>query len=172
MLSLKQIYGRTQDLIAKNPEAIIENYLQKGGWEGWAQVELERKYKTLPGLEWVLREQNIYEEKREAVDFLISSDSGLFCIELKCESLFQSAEDGRVTKDHKFYEKVITDIRKFDRRLEEFQAATACVIAITVSEEAAAGVAEQIRGIECDEFPHDSEETGRWIIRLFLYPVG
>lgn len=84
-------------------------FFLKGGWEGWTQVELtlfllDRGYD-------VLREEAIYVNRNERVDFLINSTFPLYdniapiAIELKCQRAIASSENS-------FIESVQADIKK------------------------------------------------------------
>ncbi len=95
----KQIMGWTLGLIAQeqgdNYNKFVAAVLQKGGAEGWVQVELDAIYKTLPNTAWVQREQHIFINAKEAVDFLIKCKDGpVTCLELKVESIFKSGTEG------------------------------------------------------------------------------
>src|SRR4030095_113015 len=109
----KQLMGWTLQLIKDSEIAeprsnkFMNACLDKGGAEGWVQTELTALYKTLPNTAWVQREQHIYTNQGQEVDFLIKCNNGpLTCVELKVESLFHSAELGRVTMPHKQWEPV------------------------------------------------------------------
>ncbi|MBA6398161.1 hypothetical protein [Colwellia sp. BRX10-4] len=137
-ITSKQIMGWTQDLIISSQceryNKLIAACLTKGGAECWVQVELDAKYKTLPDEPTVQREQAIYTYKNLSVDFLISNVDGSMCVELKVESLFQSAGDGHVTIPHGGYKKVEKDVEKLrDKRSEEYRYIDACVVALVWS---------------------------------------
>ncbi|MEO3471744.1 hypothetical protein AAFN86_07750 [Roseomonas sp. CAU 1739] len=143
----KQIMGWTLGLLLKaqneGNNKLMGGALTKGGAEGWVQVELDDIYKTLPNTSWVQREQYIYVNPLEAVDFLICCSSGaLTCIELKVESLFHTAKLGRVTMDHKGWQIVHDDVVQLaaSNRKADFQAASAYAVAIVWSEEATLGM--------------------------------
>jgi hypothetical protein len=140
--------GWTLGLIAKEQaddyNKFVAAVLQKGGAEGWVQVELDALYKTLPNVAWVQREQHIFTNARQAVDFLIKCKDGpVTCVELKVESLFSSADQGRSTMPHTKWEDVKSDVVKLrDNRTDGYRDAPAYVVAIVWSNEAIEGMDE------------------------------
>jgi hypothetical protein len=129
---------------------VLGSCFSKGGAEGWVQGELERVYSSHQDVNWVLREHQIYTNTSQRVDFLVQplGQGACVCIELKVESLFQSAGSGptgqgqgRQDKPHQFFQGVREDIEKLSRgRREEYTHAEAYAVAIVFSEEAAAGM--------------------------------
>lgn len=148
----KQIMGWTLGLIAReqsdNYNKFVAAVLQKGGAEGWVQVELDARYKTLPNTAWVQREQHIFENAREKVDFLIKCNNGpTACVELKVESLFQSGEEGRSTMPHTRWQVVNDDVVKLQSgRNATYAGQPAYVVAIVWSNEAIAGMDQWLPG--------------------------
>ncbi|KAJ4490752.1 hypothetical protein J3R30DRAFT_131739 [Lentinula aciculospora] len=77
-----------------NAEKIEKAYNQKGGWEGWVQVELAMYLQKVlggQGIATILREQNVYNGNSQKCDFLIKTqkENGEYftnMFELKCES--------------------------------------------------------------------------------------
>lgn len=142
----KQLMGWTLGLIANeqsnNYNKFVAAVLQKGGAEGWVQVELDTIYKTLPNTAWVLREQHVFAQAADKVDFLIKCNNGpTACVELKVESLFKSAEEGRSTMPHTRWQVVNDDVRKLQNGLSpQYQGQPAYVVAIAWSNEAISGL--------------------------------
>ncbi|NJA06523.1 hypothetical protein HC024_12450 [Methylococcaceae bacterium WWC4] len=133
----KTIVGWIEGWIVKKSRKIKTAMLEKGGWEWWAQVELAPILRTLPGDPTVQREQPIYNTPKSAVDFLITKGQQHICIELKCESLFKSSEQGRQTVEHTFYKEVNDDIYKLTTdRKAEFSNQPCMVVALCFSDEA------------------------------------
>jgi hypothetical protein len=179
----KQIMGWTLGLIQKQQterpvpsNGFVAAVLQKGGAEGWVQVELNGIYNTLPGVAWVQREQPIFTNPREKVDFLIKCQAGpTTCVELKVESLFNSADEGRATMPHTRWQVVNDDVLKLrDQRSLQYQHDAAYVVAIVWSSEATAGMNEWLRGAhlthEREEYPvvHDNE---RWTVTVYVITI-
>jgi hypothetical protein len=116
--------------------------LKKGGAEGWLQVELDERYDTLPNVAWVQREQAIYNNPNERVDFVIKCDGGpQTCVELKVETLFASADQGRLTMPHNGWKAVQADVDKLRlNRKPDFSGQPAFVVAMVWSNEAIGGM--------------------------------
>jgi len=74
-------------------EDIHKIYEQKGGWEGWMQVELALYLASnYPHIN-VRREENVYSNNPKLrADILFKKRMGWEIVELKCESLFQDLE--------------------------------------------------------------------------------
>ncbi|KAF7137086.1 hypothetical protein CNMCM5793_006974 [Aspergillus hiratsukae] len=65
--------------------------MQKGGWEGWAQVELANVFQTAYPQHAVLREQSVYVDGRKA-DITLTMEGEIYqVIELKCEAMWEDA---------------------------------------------------------------------------------
>lgn len=145
-----QIMGWTQELLV-NQSAQSSEFMdavwQKGGAEGWAQVKLNSIYAKLPGDPTVQREQPIYNTAKSAVDFLITPKAGpRVDIELKIESLFQSAKLGRETLDHTQWELVAADVEKLrtDRK-PAYAKDAAYAVAVVWSDYATKGLDNWLR---------------------------
>lgn len=143
----RQLIGWSEQVVADAQVAEDQNKfmkvaLSKGGVEGWLQGELVIIFQSLPGDVAVLREQHIYEDRKKSVDFEIRSTGGKKTfVEVKVESLFQSAGDGHRTIDHDMWKKVQNDYEKLrDQRKEDEAEQPAFVLAITWSPEATAGL--------------------------------
>ena len=80
------------DLIKAKDKQIANAFLQKGGWEGWLQVELSNALNAeFPGQITVQREVVGPFNGQQRVDILATSAVGHpIAIELKAESIFQS----------------------------------------------------------------------------------
>ena len=84
---------------SKIPEKIAAAYKQKGGWEGWAQVEIayivQIQYKNVT----IDREVNVYEGTKQENDFVITDKNDASkpkqIVELKCERGTQKPEEFR-----------------------------------------------------------------------------
>lgn len=167
--SIKQVIGWIEGWILKNQQKVIQAFLEKGGWEGWAQVELAEVLRQLPQGPTVQREHPIYDNSREAVDFYISwayNAHPPLCIELKCESLWQSAKQGRQYIEHVFYKEIQDDIEKLQSsRKFAYSGQAAYVVAITVSELAAQGLRERLAPEE------ETLDVGEYNIRVFWIRV-
>lgn len=177
----KQLMGWTLGLLLREQgrggATLMSGALTKGGVEGWVQVELDNIYKTLPNTSWVLREQPIYVNPREAADFLICCAFGaLTCIELKVESLYHSADLGRVTMDHKGWEIVQADVLQLARgnRKPDYQAASAYAIAIVWSQEATRGMenwlAQRMLPYECERM-RVNHDGGAYEVSVYIIDV-
>jgi len=181
--SAKQIMGWTLGLIAQQQteaphptNKFISAVLQKGGAEGWVQVELDAIYKTLPKTAWVQREQPIYKDQGKAVDFLIKCQDGpLTCIELKVESLYQSAELGHVTIAHGQWQRVQADITKLQtERSPEFSDAQAFVVAIVWSAESIVAIDSWVSETGLPFFREQYQaqaENSPWPVTVYVIAV-
>lgn len=90
-------------------EKIDRAWGQKGGWEGWAQVELAMAFQdSFHDKYWVYREQNVYNNKLEADIVLQPKNQGVpvEIIELKVQG-FNLSEDAFVTAVKKDLNKII-----------------------------------------------------------------
>jgi hypothetical protein len=88
---------------------ILQIYQQKGGWEGWAQVELANGLSTLADCT-CQREIMVYANNQKRADLLLTSKISTDprqVMELKCESLFQDAQGNGA-----YVDKVIEDLDK------------------------------------------------------------
>jgi hypothetical protein len=87
-------------------------YHQKGGWEGWAQVELAYVFtQQYPEIN-CFREQQVYAGTERRADMVLTHpDQVTMVIELKTESLFQDTSIGVSAAVNAIY----TDINKIDR---------------------------------------------------------
>ena len=178
-MTTKQIMGWTQGFIVDSQQGTTNNFiaacLTKGGAEGWVQVELDRVYKKLPGNPAVLREQSIYTNKQLAVDFLIINGKDTLCIELKVESLYQSAGDGRVTIPHGGAAKVIEDVTKLStERNEKYASDSACVLVITWSEELKSSLEHVIKqqGLMCMQEMLTVRNESEYNVNIFVIEVS
>ncbi len=112
---------------------IAAAYKQKGGWEGWAQVEIaylvEEKYPNVT----IDREVNVYEGTKKENDFVITDDHDATkpkqIIELKTERGTQTAAD--------FRKSFLADITKIQTSPidAKYKPAQAFAVAISVTEE-------------------------------------
>ncbi|MDG9670896.1 hypothetical protein ONV78_24365 [Hahella sp. CR1] len=134
----KQIFGWAQGWAKNKGEEIVRNFMQKGGWEGWAQVELANVFQTLPGdgVVNVEREVHAYQNARQAVDIKITdvNQQKSFLVELKCESLFASADSATQQAGNKFYLNFQDDIQKL--RLRTKQQSQPLALMFIISDEA------------------------------------
>ena len=74
--------------VKEHTPLIVRNYNQKGGWEGWAQIELALALKFMYSDWKVTREQHVFLNTRKKVDLLLTKENeSSYIIELKCESL-------------------------------------------------------------------------------------
>ena len=138
-LQFKTIVGWIMSWIQTVSKSMPVVVCSKGGWEGWAQVEIHKFLieHELPGNPAIHREQPIYNKPKSAVDFRIATRTERICIELKCEGLFESAKQGRVTMEHTFYKEVLDDVIKLKTdRKTEYAKEPAMVIALCFSDEA------------------------------------
>ncbi|KVL45999.1 hypothetical protein [Burkholderia territorii] len=121
----------------RTPEP-VDYFLEKGGWENVLKLWLSSKFRELPGTPTVECEQAIYQDPHQNVDILIRPPLGkAICIELKAESLFHSALQGRQTVPHKFFDEVGDDIEKLRLVKPKYADAIKMVIAVCFSVEAA-----------------------------------
>lgn len=127
--------------VATKKDAILRHFLQKGGWEQWAQAEIADVLTEKIPSAAIQREQHIFKNNDQEVDILVTDGDWDFCIELKCESLFKSATQGRQTIVHTFYKDVLDDIEKLKvGRKMGYAKQPAAVVAITISQEAREGL--------------------------------
>lgn len=139
ILDINDLFSFLQGWISNNGEKVWTIWLQKGGWEGWAQVEI---MSAMTGNNIsVQREMAIYTDPKKAVDFIVNFQSPdvkkQICLELKCESLFQSSQDGRVHSDNKIWEKVANDLAKlYNERTPYYKETQALAAAIVFSPQA------------------------------------
>ena len=140
VLNVDQTIDFILNWIKYNGEKIWKIWLQKGGWEVWAQVEMMATL-IFDNDVSVQREIAIFEDNRMAVDLVVNFNqqeiTRQICLELKCESLFQSARDGRVKTHHKIWEKVQADIDKLEEERDDaYDNAQALAVAIVFSPQA------------------------------------
>ncbi|KAL5372178.1 hypothetical protein PMIN06_010258 [Paraphaeosphaeria minitans] len=91
---------------------IREVYWQKGGWEGWAQVELALLFTQQYKKTNTFREELVYWGNNRRADLTLElQGEKTQVIELKMESLFQDQAPGGVTS---FITKMKEDILKID----------------------------------------------------------
>lgn len=161
------IMGWIQSVSAEIPSVVCS----QGGWEGWAQVEIHKYLikHELPGNPAIHREQPIYNKQQSTVDFRIDTGSQRICIELKCESLFHSANQGRVTMDHTFYQEVQADVIKLktDRKME-YVNEPAMVLALCFSDEASTPMKSLA---EYHEVMPVGDTSGSWRLHVFWSEV-
>lgn len=165
-LSDKTIYGWVQGWVDSNKKKIVKLYLQKGGWEGWAQAELALHLETLPGDPTIEREVHVFENGRQAVDIKITCiDGTTFVVELKCESLFASAGSATIGGGNSTYALFEADINKL-RHIRDVNANTMAIM-IAVSSEAQAGFASLVMS---NEIEHEYFLAGDdWKIYVYKY---
>lgn len=137
--------GSIRNWAAANAEKLHKAYSYKGGWEGWAQVELAIVLEQDHGAQAsyhqnvITREDTVYDGTAQRCDILLTTNqSGIpkwyNFIELKCESSgMQDKFVGVVEAD---YAKVSNGMAK-----KNLRPCTAFVCAITVSPECAAKLA-------------------------------
>ncbi|KAK1529686.1 hypothetical protein CPAR01_11998 [Colletotrichum paranaense] len=92
----------------------IQNASQeKGGWEGWAQVEIAHFIKSsYPNLR-VTREDGVYDGNTKRSDLVLQNGSGIrTIIELKCER-------GNVSSPKWIVDEVIKDAEKLQKTLRD-----------------------------------------------------
>jgi hypothetical protein len=176
----KQLLGWTLGLIAKqqfgNSNKFVAAVLQKGGAEGWVQVELTERYETLPNVAWVQREQHIFNGAFDKVDFLIKCNGGSeTCVELKVESLFASADQGRSTMPHTHWQSVNGDVEKLrDDRNPTYSGQPAFAVAIVWSTEAINGMNGWLpmSGLtfECEQYLATHGGSG-WPVTVYVITV-
>jgi len=178
----KQLMGWTLGLLQQsegiNPPSnkFINICITKGGAEGWVQAELDQIYKTLPNTIWVQREQNIYNNSSEAVDFVIKCKNGpCTCVELKVESLFHSASLGRVTMPHKQWQSISDDIQKLkQKRNPTYSGEPAYAIAMVWSNEAISGIDGWLKTSDLtyirEAYPITSEEM-QWTVVVYVISI-
>lgn len=129
-----------------------------GGWEGWAQLELEQEFKTTfqLGKKAKVREGHVYRNDREAADFVLKADAknkGMI-IELKCENR-------KTNKGSAMEAKVQTDIKKEKNLKPEYKKYSFIVLAMAYSEEAERVIENlgltAIEGAEVDQVSSSDE---------------
>ncbi|KAL8713283.1 MAG: hypothetical protein Q9225_006787 [Loekoesia sp. 1 TL-2023] len=115
------------------PLKIAAAYHQRGGWEGWAQVEIayaiQQKYEKVA----LVREVKVFEGTGQAADFVITHRTDhtqpVQIVELKCERGSLSG--------NQFGALVASDIRKIQTSplRADFKPATVYVVAISVTQD-------------------------------------
>lgn len=128
----------------QNISKIVSAYQQKGGWEGWAQVEiataLEKSRESASAEEALKgtlteasREVHVYaDHSKQRADVVIASRSRIIpkhfvIIELKCEGQYFKGD---------FVQEVEEDIEKLKGRIsDDFKPAKAWALAISTSQE-------------------------------------
>ncbi|KAL9035865.1 MAG: hypothetical protein Q9180_004621, partial [Flavoplaca navasiana] len=78
------------------PKKIGIAYTQKGGWEGWAQVEIAYLVQVRYPNVTIDREVNVYTGTRKENDFVVKDNNNVTpiqIVELKCERGTQSATE-------------------------------------------------------------------------------
>lgn len=117
------------------------NWPVKGGWEGWAQVDLTAYILSLNSTFDILREQRIYTAPRKKTDLLLNGDLGPVAqipVEIKTESAENVAG---------FLPGVIKDLNKLDgQRRPAYQNSTCVSMALAFSPESVALVQNIQRG--------------------------
>jgi hypothetical protein len=175
----KQLTGWTLGLIQKKQgetsNKVMAAALKKGGAEGWVQVELDRIYETLPNTAWVQREQPIF-EGAEKVDFLIKCKDGPeACLELKVESMFQSADLGRSFIPHRQWSLVEKDVQKLQtERNADYARAPAYVVVILWSPEAIEGLDQWLRatGLTFERERYEAlHQDIRWPVTIYVITI-
>lgn len=179
----KVLMGWTLGLIQQEQSKEIEYnkfiaaVLKKGGAEGWVQVELDEIYNTLPNVASVEREQPIFANKKDKVDFLIGCRGGsAVCVEIKVETLFHSADLGRVALPHRQWQPVSTDVQKLQtQRTQQYAQAPAYAVAIVWSQEAIQGMDWWLRtsGLSFlrEQFPAD-HPGGPWPVTVYVIVIS
>ncbi|KAL8721811.1 MAG: hypothetical protein Q9181_007628 [Wetmoreana brouardii] len=139
------------------PKKIGIAYTQKGGWEGWAQVEIAYLVQVHYPNVTIDREVNVYTGTRKENDFVIKDNNNVApiqIVELKCERGTQSATE--------FRESFKDDIRKINEHPigTEYKPAKAYAVAISCTEDSVwvmrqaqtewKHVGIKVTGIECD----------------------
>lgn len=161
----------------------LQALLQKGGAEGWVQVEIAIFFESIPAVVNVHREKHIYQNPNKKVDFALECKNDVgqwfgYLVELKCESLFHSAELGRSTMDHTQYAEVQVDVDKLKyERSPEFASNGSCVLVVTFSREAEQAIDNHFQHIlnddpECKqelELQHFGEW---WKVCVYALPVS
>ncbi|KAK7446507.1 hypothetical protein CaCOL14_010916 [Colletotrichum acutatum] len=106
-------------------------YSEKGGWEGWAQVEIANFIKSGYTSLRVTREDGVYDGNTQRSDLILQNGSGIrTIIELKCER--GSAPNSRWIVDE-----VIKDAEKLQGTLKtKFRPAICFAVGIAVTREA------------------------------------
>ncbi|WDK20912.1 hypothetical protein CGRA01v4_12201 [Colletotrichum graminicola] len=116
---------------------ISNGYFEKGGWEGWAQVEIANVIKAKYSGLGVTREDGVYEGSLARSDLvLVNEASGVRnVIELKCQR-------GSASTNSKWIvQQVIDDAGKLQRTLKpEFRPAKCFAVGIAVTPDAIAEV--------------------------------
>ena len=118
-----------------NYPKIREIYWQKGGWEGWTQVELALLFTQLYPKTNTFREELVYlgSSKRADLTLMLAGEQTQV-IELKVESLWQDQSAGGVTN---FVKSLKTDISKIDSNnlAPDFRPALVYAIGLTCRDE-------------------------------------
>jgi hypothetical protein len=132
------IIDEVEDWLGRNKNKVAAAYLTKGGWEGWAQVELALFLHDKFGTNTI----NIFREdgrpytqanpaSGERSDMYIQSNDGTALgVELKCESLFQQQ-----TANTRIARRLYADMVKVAGIISPPQHTTMYAIGISVTQE-------------------------------------
>lgn len=166
-IAVKSVIGWIEGVILTPHNNVPAHFMTKGGWEQVLRNWLSQDLATLPGNPTVQTEQHVYSDPSQAVDVLITTNRQQYiCIELKAESLFKSADQGRQTVDHTFYREFESDIQKLGAVAPLYAGATKLAVAVCLSAEAAQPLID--RG-----YSHESLELGSgkdaWNVKLFWH---
>jgi hypothetical protein len=101
-ITFKDFMHLIEAFVKANSERIARAYGSRGGWEKWLQTELGGAITDEDSTYEVSREQPVYKNSRETVDFLfngpfkenphVSIGQNTILIELKCQSLYSDAD--------------------------------------------------------------------------------
>jgi hypothetical protein len=136
ILSIEDFTVLVQSWAVTRSDAFGSKWPVKGGWEGWAQVDLvSGMLQEDPTLD-ILREQPIYRGARRRVDLLLNAnamaDDDMIPVEIKAESLQNSAA---------FVDGVLKDLGKLEtQRNAQFSACDCVMMAIAFSQSGVDGV--------------------------------
>ena len=112
-ISIQEFLDYVEEWMTAHESAIAKMWPQQGGWEGWAQAEIFAFILKKNSAYDMLREQHVFNEARQACDFLLNSHSPVkdkVIVELKCQSFGNYKKFAKgLAEDTK---KLIDDVKK------------------------------------------------------------
>jgi hypothetical protein len=135
-LTVEQFASLVVDWSKRREQQFRYNWVVKGGWEGWIQVDLTAYMLSADSTIEVLREQPIYTSDRKRTDLLLNSTlatDAQIPVEIKAES-FENRGAG-------FVSGVLEDLAKLnDERNAHYSGSTCVMLAVPFSPESLARV--------------------------------
>jgi hypothetical protein len=153
-----------------NGAKIVQAYNMKGGWEGWAQVELAIALSRNHGWNYgsfqqnvISREDHVYDGTKQESDIMLSNKLGTNIIELKCESSYDSKN---------FAANVLTDLKKVANGeiASKYLPATVWVVGISVSQEVHVAMKKITPALKLFQPFGETSPVSIWYWKTVVYP--